>query len=103
MYQWLAQSLGNVSVNRKLGLGFGLVLLLTLAITLVGWHGMDSIIDRGDKLGNISVVQQYTQELRRCMFIAIVLIPKRNAGDQSAEREPTKRTLRARPLGEGFF
>ncbi|AVH36547.1 methyl-accepting chemotaxis protein [Pseudomonas monteilii] len=64
MYQWLAQSLGNVSVNRKLGLGFGLVLLLTLAITLTGWHGMDSIIDHGDKLGNISVIQQYTQELR---------------------------------------
>ena len=64
MYQWLAQSLGNVSVNRKLGLGFGLVLLLTLAITLTGWHGMDSIIDRGDKLGNISDIQQYTQELR---------------------------------------
>ena len=64
MYQWLAQSLGNVSVNRKLGLGFGLVLLLTLAITLTGWYGMDSIIDRGDKLGNISVIQQYTQELR---------------------------------------
>ncbi|MCE5986989.1 methyl-accepting chemotaxis protein [Pseudomonas sp. LM20] len=64
MYQWFAQSLGNVSVNRKLGLGFGLVLLLTLAITLVGWHGMDSIIERGDKLGNISVIQQYTQELR---------------------------------------
>ncbi|EKT4483516.1 methyl-accepting chemotaxis protein [Pseudomonas putida] len=64
MYQWLAQSMGNVSVNRKLGLGFGLVLLLTLAITLAGWHGMNSIIDRGDKLGNISVIQQYTQELR---------------------------------------
>ena len=64
MYQWLAQSLGNVSVNRKLGLGFGLVLLLTLAITLTGWHGMDSIINHGDKLGNISVIQQYTQELR---------------------------------------
>ncbi|KIY39005.1 chemotaxis protein [Pseudomonas sp. 10-1B] len=64
MYQWFAQSLGNVSVNRKLGLGFGLVLLLTLVTTLTGWLGMDSIIDRGDKLGNISVIQQYTQDLR---------------------------------------
>ncbi|MNM51639.1 Methyl-accepting chemotaxis protein McpS [compost metagenome] len=64
MYRWFAQSLGNVSVNRKLGLGFGLVLLLTLAITLTGWLGMDSIIDRGDKLGNISVIHQYTQDLR---------------------------------------
>ncbi|MGE8388472.1 MAG: methyl-accepting chemotaxis protein [Pseudomonas sp.] len=64
MYQRFSQSLGNISVNRKLGLGFGLVLLLTLAITFTGWKGMDSIIDRGDKLGNISVIQQYTQELR---------------------------------------
>ncbi|WP_449430812.1 methyl-accepting chemotaxis protein [Pseudomonas putida] len=64
MYRWFAQSLGNVSVNRKLGLGFGLVLLLTLAITLTGWHGLDSVRERGDKLGNISVLQQYTLELR---------------------------------------
>ncbi len=64
MYRWFAQSLGNMSVNRKLGLGFGLVLLLTLAITLTGWKGLDSVIDRGDKLGNISVIYQYTQELR---------------------------------------
>ncbi|MGA9664359.1 MAG: methyl-accepting chemotaxis protein [Pseudomonas alloputida] len=83
MYQWLAQSLGNVSVNRKLGLGFGLVLLLTLAITLVGWHGMDSIIDRGDKLGNISVVQQYTQELR----IARQLYDRRRDNASLAELE----------------
>ncbi|WP_028631950.1 methyl-accepting chemotaxis protein [Pseudomonas parafulva] len=64
MNRWLTQLLGNVSVIRKLGLGFGLVLLLTLSTTLTGWHGMDSIIGRGDKLGNISLIQQYTQELR---------------------------------------
>ncbi|BDM20603.1 methyl-accepting chemotaxis protein [Pseudomonas sp. LRP2-20] len=64
MYQWFSQSLGNVSVNRKLGLGFGLVLLLTLAITFTGWQGLDSVTARGDKLGNISVIHQYTQELR---------------------------------------
>ena len=64
MNRWLAQLLGNVSVTRKLALGFGLVLLLTLTITLTGWHGMNSITARGDKLGNISVIQQYAQELR---------------------------------------
>ena len=64
MYQWLAENLGNVSVKRKLGIGFGLVLLLTLAITFTGWQGMDGIVDRGDKLGNISVIHQYTQDLR---------------------------------------
>ncbi|WP_312156092.1 methyl-accepting chemotaxis protein, partial [Pseudomonas sp.] len=64
MYQWFAQSLGNMSVSRKLGFGFGLVLLLTLAITLTGWFGVDSVTSRGDKLGNISVIHQGTQELR---------------------------------------
>ncbi|WDY58439.1 methyl-accepting chemotaxis protein [Pseudomonas sp. PSKL.D1] len=64
MYGWFSQALGNVSVNRKLGLGFGLVLVMTLAITVTGWSGMNSIIERGDKLGNISVIQQYTQDLR---------------------------------------
>nr|WP_286927836.1 methyl-accepting chemotaxis protein [Pseudomonas sp. UBA7721] len=64
MNRWLAQLLGNVSVTRKLALGFGLVLLLTLIITLTGWHGMNSITARGDKLGNISVIQQHAQELR---------------------------------------
>lgn len=64
MYQWFSQSLGNVSVNRKLGLGFGLVLVLTLVITFTGWQGLNSVTERGDKLGNISVIHQYTQELR---------------------------------------
>ncbi|WP_313430545.1 methyl-accepting chemotaxis protein, partial [Pseudomonas sp.] len=64
MYQWFSQSLGNVSVNRKLGLGFGLVLVLTLAITFTGWQGLNNVTERGDKLGNISVIHQYTQELR---------------------------------------
>ncbi|QXH47096.1 methyl-accepting chemotaxis protein [Pseudomonas xanthosomatis] len=64
MYRWVAQSLGNVSVNRKLGIGFGLVLLLTLGITFTGWMGIDQVTGRGDKLGNISVIHQYTQELR---------------------------------------
>lgn len=64
MYRWLNQSLGNTSVNRKLGFGFGLVLLLTVAITLTGWTGLDGIIKRGDTLGQISMIYQSTQDLR---------------------------------------
>ena len=44
MYRWLAESLGNVSVKRKLGIGFGLVLLLTLLITFTGWTGLGEVI-----------------------------------------------------------
>ncbi|MFJ7882097.1 methyl-accepting chemotaxis protein [Pseudomonas sp. NPDC096917] len=64
MYRRLAQLLGNISVNRKLGLGFGLVLVLTLLIAATGWNGLVSVIDRGDKLANISKIIGQTKDLR---------------------------------------
>jgi methyl-accepting chemotaxis protein len=53
-----------VSVNRKLGIGFGLVLLLTLSITLTGWQGISGVTNRGDTLGSISQLLEATLELR---------------------------------------
>ncbi|MDQ0124476.1 methyl-accepting chemotaxis protein [Pseudomonas lini] len=64
MYQWLAEKLGNVSVNRKLGVGFGLVLLLTLLITFTGWTGLNGVTNRGDKLGFISSLNELSKDLR---------------------------------------
>ena len=64
MYRWLAEKLGNVSVNHKLGVGFGLVLLLTLLITFTGWTGLGDVASRGDKLGYISSLNVLTKDLR---------------------------------------
>ena len=64
MYRWSAQHLGNVSVSRKLSIGFGLVLLLTLIITATGWSSVSSLIERGDKLAAISQISEQTMELR---------------------------------------
>ncbi|MBK5398103.1 methyl-accepting chemotaxis protein [Pseudomonas sp. TH39(2020)] len=64
MYRWLAEKLGNVSVNRKLGVGFGLVLLLTLLITFTGWTGLSGVMSRGDKLGFIASLNDLTKDLR---------------------------------------
>ena len=64
MYRWLAEQLGNVSVNRKLSVGFGLVLVLTLLITFTGWTGLGDVISRGDKLGFISSLNGLTKDLR---------------------------------------
>ncbi|MDF9904598.1 methyl-accepting chemotaxis protein [Pseudomonas laurylsulfatiphila] len=64
MYQWLAENLGNVSVKRKLGIGFGLVLLLTLLITFTGWSGLSGVTSRGDKLGFIASLNDLTKDLR---------------------------------------
>jgi methyl-accepting chemotaxis protein len=69
MTRWFAQRLGNVSVRLKLGIGFGLVLLLTVLITLTGWSGVSSLIDRGDKLANISHINEQTLELRTARMV----------------------------------
>jgi methyl-accepting chemotaxis protein len=58
MYRWTAQRLGNISVSRKLGIGFGIVLLLTLVITATGWSGIRSLIERGEKLATISQINE---------------------------------------------
>jgi methyl-accepting chemotaxis protein len=63
MFRWLAQGLGNVSVNRKLGAGFGLVLLLTLMIAFTGWSGLGNVISRGDKLGFIAGLNDLSKDL----------------------------------------
>jgi methyl-accepting chemotaxis protein len=63
MFRWLAQGLGNVSVNRKLGFGFGLVLFLTLMIAFTGWSGLGNVISRGDKLGFIASLNDLSKDL----------------------------------------
>jgi methyl-accepting chemotaxis protein len=63
MFRWFAQALGNVSVNRKLGFGFGLVLFLTLMIAFTGWSGLGNVISRGDKLGFIASLNDLSKDL----------------------------------------
>ncbi|WP_296257650.1 MULTISPECIES: methyl-accepting chemotaxis protein [unclassified Pseudomonas] len=69
MYIWTNQRLGNINVGRKLGIGFGLVLLLTLIITATGWSSVVSLIERGDKLATISQISEQTLELRTARMI----------------------------------
>ncbi|WPN57616.1 methyl-accepting chemotaxis protein [Pseudomonas sp. P9_31] len=64
MYRWLAEKLGNVSVNRKLGVGFGLVLLMTLLITFTGWNSLSSVISRADKQSHIASLNDLSKDLR---------------------------------------
>ncbi|CAM3249668.1 methyl-accepting chemotaxis protein [Pseudomonas floridensis] len=68
----ITQTLGNLSVRLKLSLGFGLVLLLTLAITLTGWHGLDTMIDRSESLSAIDRLNSLTKDLRTERIISRV-------------------------------
>ncbi|GFM88725.1 methyl-accepting chemotaxis protein [Pseudomonas cichorii] len=47
-------SFANISVNMKLALGFGLVLIFTALLALVGWNGLDKLIYRTDRIGDIT-------------------------------------------------
>ncbi|MBX8483336.1 methyl-accepting chemotaxis protein [Pseudomonas cichorii] len=47
-------SFANISVNMKLALGFGLVLVFTALLALVGWNGLDKLISRTDRIGDIT-------------------------------------------------
>ncbi|HEX8592369.1 MAG TPA: methyl-accepting chemotaxis protein [Pseudomonas sp.] len=64
MPRWFTQALGNMSVSLKLAVGFGLVLLMTVLITITGWLSVTALIERGDKLAAIEQVSDLTMELR---------------------------------------
>ena len=45
---------GNISVTLKLALGFGLVLLLTMALALVGWSSLGSVVQRSERMADVN-------------------------------------------------
>ena len=55
---------GNISVNLKLGLGFGLVLLLTTAQALTGWSSLGGLIDRSNWMSDITQLNASLTKLR---------------------------------------
>ncbi|EJM25207.1 methyl-accepting chemotaxis protein, partial [Pseudomonas sp. GM21] len=55
---------GNISVNVKLGLGFGLVLALTCVLALTGWTSLGSLIDRSNWMSDITQLNAGLTKLR---------------------------------------
>ncbi|QXH36447.1 methyl-accepting chemotaxis protein [Pseudomonas muyukensis] len=60
MNSWFA----NISVNLKLGLGFGLVLVLTGLLALTGWNSLGSLIDRSNWMSDITQLNSDLTNLR---------------------------------------
>ena len=55
---------GNISVNLKLGLGFGLVLVLTSILALTGWNSLSGLIDRSNWMSDITQLNASLTKLR---------------------------------------
>ena len=60
MNSWFA----NISVNMKLGLGFGLVLVFTAILALTGWTSLGSLIDRSNWMSDITSLNSQLTKLR---------------------------------------
>ncbi|PUA45126.1 methyl-accepting chemotaxis protein [Pseudomonas protegens] len=60
MSSWFA----NISVNLKLGLGFGLVLALTTVLALTGWTSLGNLIDRSNWMSDITQLNSGLTKLR---------------------------------------
>jgi methyl-accepting chemotaxis protein len=55
---------GNISVNLKLALGFGLVLALTAVLALTGWASVDSLVWRSNRMGDITQLNTLLSKIR---------------------------------------
>ncbi|MBC3346463.1 methyl-accepting chemotaxis protein [Pseudomonas sp. SWRI196] len=55
---------GNISVNMKLGLGFGLVLVLTCILALTSWTSLGGLIDRSNWMSDITKLNAGLTKLR---------------------------------------
>uniref|UniRef100_UPI0030DBA087 HAMP domain-containing methyl-accepting chemotaxis protein n=3 Tax=Pseudomonas TaxID=286 RepID=UPI0030DBA087 len=55
---------GNISVNMKLGLGFGLVLVLTCLLALTSWTSLDGLIKRSNWMSDITQLNAGLTKLR---------------------------------------
>ena len=60
MNSWFA----NISVNKKLGLGFGLVLVFTAILALTGWNSLGNLIDRSNWMSDITSLNSQLTKLR---------------------------------------
>ncbi|HEY0285451.1 MAG TPA: methyl-accepting chemotaxis protein [Pseudomonas sp.] len=60
MSSWFA----NVSVNMKLTLGFGVVLFFTALLALTGWTSLEKLIERSDRMNDISELSDQLTKLR---------------------------------------
>ncbi|KAB0549112.1 HAMP domain-containing protein [Pseudomonas argentinensis] len=72
---------GNISVTLKLALGFGLVLLLTMALALVGWTSLGSVVQRSERMADVNGLTHTLTDLRVARLQYLIA----NGGDEEGK------------------
>ncbi len=57
--------LNNLKLGQQLGIGFGVVLLLTILASIVGYNGFTNTLDRVDKGNDVDMIVKEVLQLRR--------------------------------------
>lgn len=78
-------SFANISVTMKLALGFGVVLLFTALLSLLGWTSLDKLIFRTDRIGDITELGNRLTVLR----VARLQYMLANGDDAAAQKVQT--------------
>jgi len=77
MYRRMKRALANLGVRRKLVIGFGLVLSMTLLVSLIAWWNLAGVVDRSEKTLAILQLKIAAKDLRaqRLVYQASGLAP----------------------------
>src|SRR5690606_32768367 len=89
---------GNLSVSRKLGFGFGVVLAITLLLALIGWNSLNKMIFRVDVLGEIARLDSATNRLQISRLEYVVADGSDEAGLRAQDRLAELQELHGRLL-----
>lgn len=58
-------SIKDMKIGTKLGVGFGIVLVLTALIGFLGWNGMRNVVDRVDKADGVMAIEMDALKVRQ--------------------------------------
>ena len=85
MVAFVQRRLADMGTAKKLAIGFGLVLLLTALVAVIGVTSLRAISQRFDLLGDMSTINRELLEMRQSEKDFVI-----DASDASAKRPAKK-------------
>ena len=87
MFPRLTRLLDNVNVRLKLALGFGQVLILSLAIAVTGWQALNAVLFRSSNLTTLGQLEVATEAMRADRIVYRTLTDAASLGKMAVQIE----------------